>query len=148
MKIKILKVQKSKLPIWDTGLSMTGIINDKTSSQEQSYSMVVNFFDNELSVLPDKTIVIEEKHYERNIAKYGMEALLKGVELTSLLEVTQEPGDISDEQYKREIESIAYAIVGRMEQDTFFNNYNPSHMREYIEDKLMKLKEKFNIESK
>ena len=150
MKIKILKIQKSNRPIWETKLSVDGIINGKDNipSTEQAYEMVVNIYEDERSALPIKTISVGEKHYENNIVKYGMEALLKGVELGSMLSIAQEPGDNSVDHYKREVEAIAYAIVGRMEQDTFFNNYNPSNMRDYIEEKLLKLRDRFKIEPK
>lgn len=150
MKIKILKIQKSNRPIWETKLSVDGIINGKDNipSTEQAYEMVVNIYEDERSSLPIKTISVGEKHYENNIVKYGMEALLKGVELGSMLSIAQEPGDNSVDHYKREVEAIAYAIVGRMEQDTFFNNYNPSNMRDYIEEKLLKLRDRFKIEPK
>lgn len=150
MKIKILKIQKSSRALWETKLSIDGIISGKDNipSTEQAYEMVVNLYVDEISALPVRTIYIDEKHYENNISKYGMESLLKGVELNSLLSVAQEPGDDSIDYYKREIEAIAYAIVGRMEQDTFFNNYNPTNMRDYIEDKLLGLRERFKIEPK
>ena len=150
MKIKILKVQKSNRPVWDTKLTIDGIINGKENipSTEQAYEMVVNIYEDEASSLPIKTINISDKHYENNIIKYGMEALLKGVELGSMLSIAQEPGDNSIDHFKREVEAIAYSIVGRMEQDTFFNNYNPANMRDYIENKLMKLKDRFKIEPK
>ena len=150
MKIKILKIQKSNRPIWETKLSVDGIINGKDNipSTEQAYEMVVNIYEDERSALPIKTIIVGEKHYENNIVKYGMEALLKGVELGSMLSIAQEPGDNSVDHFKREVEAIAYAIVGRMEQDTFFNNYNPSNMRDYIEEKLLKLRDRFKIEPK
>ena len=150
MKIKILKIQKSNRPIWETKLSVDGIINGKDNipSTEQAYEMVVNIYEDERSALPIKTISVGEKHYENNIVKYGMEALLKGVELGSMLSIAQEPGDNSVDHFKREVEAIAYAIVGRMEQDTFFNNYNPSNMRDYIEEKLLKLRDRFKIEPK
>ena len=59
-----------------------------------------------------------------------------------------EPGDSSMDHYAKEVESIAYSIVARMEQDTFFDNYNPAKMRKYIEDKLLSLRDKFKIEPK
>jgi len=150
MKIKILKVQKSSRTTWETKLSIDGIINEKdtVSSNEQAYEMVVNLYDDENSALPIKTIDIDDKHYENNISKYGMEALLRGVELTSLLSITQEPGDSSIDHYKREAETIAHTIVARMEQDTFFNNYNPENMKDYIENKILQLRDKFKIEPK
>lgn len=150
MKIKILKIQKSSRSIWETKLSIDGIVNGKENipSAEQAYEMVVNIYEDETSSLPLKTISINEKHHENNISKYGMEALLRGVELGSMLSIAQEPGDNSIDYYKREVEAIAYSIVGRMEQDTFFNNYNPTNMRDYIEDKLLKLRDRFKIEPK
>jgi hypothetical protein len=65
-----------------------------------------------------------------------------------MLSITQEPGDSTIDHFKREAEAIAYSIVDRMEHDTFFNNYNPTNMRDYIENKLMKLRDRFKIEPK
>lgn len=148
MKIKILKVQKSSRSIWTTKLSINGPISDETPSGGQAYEMVVNLYDEENNTLPIETIVVDEKYHANNISKYGMEALLKGIELSSILNITMEPGDNSIDHYKKEIESIAYSIVARMEQDTFFNNYNPNNLRDYIESKLLQLRDKFKIEPK
>lgn len=148
MKTKILKIQRCyNRTVWETKLSIHGPISDETHSGEQAYEMRVDFYEDDSSI-PYKTIIIDEKHYENNISKYGMEALLLGVELISLLNITEEPGDESVDHYKREIESIAYSIVAKMEQDTFFNNYNPDNLRRHIEGKLLKLREKFKIEPK
>lgn len=148
MKIKILKVQKSNRSIWETKLSINGPISDATAPGEESYEMIVNLYDGETSSLPTRTIIIEEPHHQTNISIYGMEALLKGVEIASLFNVMMGHSEVTVDHYTKEVESIAYSIVARMEQDTFFNNYNPAKMREYIEDKLLSLRDKFKIEPK
>lgn len=147
MTIKILKVQKSNRPIAETKLSINGISTD-ASSTEQAYEMRVDIFEDEISLLPIKTIILKDEHYNNSILKYGMVALLRGVEIASLLDITQEPGDNSIDHYKREAESIAHSIVSRMEQDTFYDNYSPENMKDYIEDKILKLRDKFKIEPK
>lgn len=142
---KVLKVQTSGRPIWKTKLSINGPISDLTSHDEQSYEMRVDIYLDENTLIPEKTIMVDEKHYENNISKYGMAALLKGIELTSLLDVAE--GYTSDEsgRYYREVELIAYSIVAKVEQEMFFN---PDKLRSYIESKLLSLKDKFNIEPK
>lgn len=148
MRIKVLKIQKSNKSIWETKLSVHGTIDDTTQSTEQAYEMMLHVYDGENSMLPTKSIVVSEQHHANNIRKYGMDALLLGVNLVSALSVTEEHGSNHYDKFEKEIESIAYSIVARMEQDTFFNHYNPAKMREYIEDKLMSLKDKFKIERK
>jgi len=148
MKTKILKVQKSNFPIWETKLSVNGPISDSTPFYEQSYEMRIDLYYTEDKYLQDRTIIVDSKHYESNISKYGMDALLKGVELTSLFDATAEPGGLDIDHYRKEVESIAYSIIAKMEQDTFFNHYNPVKLKDYIEDKLLSLKNKFKIEPK
>ena len=150
MRTKILKIQKSHRPIWETKLSVDGIINGKDNipSTEQAYEMVLNIHESESSIIPVKTIVINSDHYSSNISKYGMEALLRGVNIVSMLSITEQSDSKHKDTFEKEVESIAYSIVGRMEQDTFFNNYNPSKMLEYIEEKIKRLEDKFKIELK
>jgi len=150
MRTKILKIQKSAKPIWETKLSIDGIINGKDNipPTEQAYEMVLSIFEDEDSLAPIKNIVINTEHHANNIAKYGMDALLRGVNLVSMLSITEHPDIKHEGAFDKEVEAIAYSIVGRMEQDTFFNNYNPGKMREYIEEKIIRLKDKFRIESK
>jgi len=150
MRTKILIVQKSNQPIWKTKLSVEGIVGKEGEIMPatQSYEMVLNIYEDEKSPIPVKTMVISSEHHEKNILKYGMEALLRGVSLISMLSITEPHNTKPDDTFKKEVESIAYSIVGRMEQDTFFNNYNPAKMREYIEDKINRLKDKFKIEPK
>lgn len=142
---KILKVQISHTPIWDTGLSINGPISDATPHDEQSYEMRIDFYRDENKSFPEKAIIVAEKHYDNNISKYGMPALLRGVELTSLLYVVEEPKSNDMDHYKREVELIAYSIVAKVEQETFFN---PDKLKKYIENKLLALKDRFNIEPK
>ena len=150
MRTKILKIQKSSKSIWETKLSIDGIVNGKDNipPTEQAYEMVLAIYENENSTFPIKNIIIGPEHHENNIVKYGMEALLRGITLVSMLSITEHPGAKHGDTFEKEVEAIAYSIVGRMEQDTFFNNYNPSKMREYIEDKINHLKDKFKIEIK
>lgn len=149
MKIKILKAEKSIRSIWDTKLSIKGIIgdNEDVPFTDQAYELVVHIFANEGEAIPLRTIKIKDEYYAHNVSKYGMDALLKGVELTSMLSITESPGG-SDDLFKRETEAIAYSIVARLERDNLFNQYNPNKLREYIEDKLLNLKVKFKIEPK
>lgn len=150
MKTKILIIQKSKKPIWETKLSVDGIVNgkDNVPPTEQAYEMVLHIYEDESSQIPLRTMIISPQFHEDNIAKYGMKALLKGVNLVSMLSVTEKHGTKNEDSFNKEVEAIAYSIVARMEQDTFFNNYNPAKMREYIEDKIKHLKDKFIIEQK
>jgi hypothetical protein len=150
MRTKILRIQKSAKPIWETKLSIDGIINGKDNipPTEQAYEMVLSIFEDEDSLAPIKNIVISPEHHENNILKYGMETLLRGVTLVSMLSITEHRDIKHEDTFEKEIEAIAYSIVGRMEQDTFFNNYNPTKMREYIEEKITRLKDKFRIEPK
>lgn len=154
MKTNILKVQKSNRSIWETKLSISGHISDRTVAGEQSYEMVVNIYNTpalsayDYDSTPDKTIIVDESHYETNISKYGMEALLRGIDIASLLSITGESKNTSIDHYNKEIESIAYSIVAKMEQETFFNTYDPNKLRKFIESKLASLKDKFYIEPK
>ena len=150
MRTRILKVQKSSRPIWQTMLTSSGPVSDSNrySMGCQSYEMRVDLYSDENRLIPDKTIIIDAKHYENNIAKYGMEALLRGVELTSLLSIAEEPKNDVIDHYKREVESLAYSIVAKMEQDTFFNHYNPDKLRDYIKTKMIGLRDKFDISLK
>lgn len=151
MDIKILKAQKSSnRSIWNTKLSIDGIINgkDNVPASEQAYELVVDIFAYEHADTPLRTIDIDPEYYAQNVQKYGMSALLKGVELTSVLSVTEDPGRGFLLDFEREAEAIAYSVVAKMEQQTFFNNYNPNNMRDYIEQKILELKDKFKIDSK
>ena len=150
MRIQILKVQKSNKPLNDTKLCVTGLITENTPFNEQAYEMVVHVYENgDLGFLPDKIIEVKKRHYENNIVKYGMDALLKGVEISSLMSLVDGPGEGSDfDLFKKDVDSLAYSIVAKMEQETFFNNYDPENMRIYIRDRILSLKQKFNIEPK
>jgi hypothetical protein len=144
MKKRVLSVQKSKLSIWDTGLSINGMISDETPSDEQAYEMKVDVYYDDSNLLPDRTIIIDEIHYEGNILKYGMEALLKGVVLDSLISVMED----SDDLFITNVDLISHSIIAKMEQDSFFNSYSPDKMRTYIRTKILSLKEKFDINPK
>lgn len=149
MKIKILKAEKSIRSIWDTKLSIKGIIgdNEDVPFTDQAYELVVHIFANEGEAIPLRTIKIKDEYYAHNVSKYGMDALLKGVELTSMLSIAESsPG--SQEVFKREVEAISYSIIARLEKDTLFNTYNPHKLREYIEEKMLNLQVKFKIEPK
>lgn len=149
MKIKILKAEKSVRSIWDTKLGIKGVIgeNDDVPFTEQAYELVVHIYDFEHAETPLRTVKIKDEYYTHNVQKYGMEALLKGVELNSMLSIAESsPG--SQEVFKREVEAISYSIIARLEKDTLFNTYNPHKLREYIEEKMLNLQVKFKIEPK
>lgn len=148
--MKILRIQKSKRPITDTCLSINGVVNDFLiiSPDEQSYEMVINFYKDSITPIPVTCINVHPNHHQNNISKYGMAALLKGIEMTSVLDIAEKAPNDCNDYYQKEVEAIAYMIVGKMEQDTFFNNYNPNKLREFIENKLLSLKDKFRIEPK
>jgi len=150
MKTKILIIQKSDRPLWETKLSIDGIVGEKGNSipSTQAYEMALHIYEDENSQVPLRTMIISPEFHPNNIAKYGMEALLKGVDLVSMLSITEKHGTKNEDAFVKEVEAIAYSIVGRMEQDTFFNNYNPGKMREYVEEKIIRLKDKFRIEQK
>ena len=145
MKIKILKVQISHKPILETKLSINGHISDATLHDEQSYEMIVYLYRNEIKSILDKTIIVSERHYDSNISKYGMESLLKGVEISSLFEVAEEHSGDDLDHYKKEVELIAYSIIAKVKQEAFFD---PEKLKNYIEIKLLSLKDKFDIEPK
>ena len=147
MEIKILKAQKSSKSILETELAIDGIVteNDRVSEREPAYELVVHVYAYENADIPLRTIEVENKYYIQNVNRYGMEELLKGVELTSLLSITEK---VLSDLFDKEIEAISYSIVARMNKETFLNNYIPNNMREYIENKLIELKTKFKIEPK
>lgn len=142
MRIKILKIQKSSRPIVETKLSKDGPVT--LPSDEESYEMRLDIYYENGGSLPEKTMIISPQFHADNIAKYGMEALLKGVDLISALSITEKYGSKHD-TLGNEANAIAYSIVARMEQNTFFNHYDPKKMQEYISSKILGLKDKFNI---
>ena len=73
MQIKILKVQKSKHPIWETMLSINGPIASSVPINEQSYEMRLDAYEDETNSIPIKSVIVGKQLYSINIEKYGME---------------------------------------------------------------------------
>jgi hypothetical protein len=146
--MKILKVQKSKRPIWETKLSINGLISDEISLNEQSYEMLIELYDSEDSLNPEKTILVAHKHYEDVVSRYGMTSLLQGVKIESLFGILKGQEVSEQDSFKNDAEDIANSIVEKMEHDSFYDEYNPGRLREYIEGKILDLKNKYKIEPK
>lgn len=113
-------------------------------SDEESYDMRLDIYYENGGSLPEKTMIISPQFHADNISKYGMEALFRGVDLISALSITEKHGSKHD-TLEDEITVIAYSIVAKMEQDSFFNHYDPNKMQKYISSKILSLKDKFNI---
>ena len=113
-------------------------------SAEEAYEMRLDIYYEDGGSLPEKTMIISPQFHADNIAKYGMEALFRGVDLITALSITEKYGSRHD-TLEDEANAIAHSIVARMEQDTFFNHYDPKKMQKYISSKILSLKDKFNI---
>lgn len=156
MKFKVLRMQPSSSPLSETQLCIDGIITINTSELAQAWEMVIEHYDDEYigslrgtnpDIVPYKIISIHKSHHLPLIDKYGLKALLEGVKVDFVSDILDNKDDIKH-VLKKEAEKISYSIIAQFERDTLFNQYNPGKLREYIENKIMDLNEKFKIESK
>lgn len=145
MKFKVLRMQVSLKPLSETQLCLEGIIKLETSDLAQSFEMVLEYYDGD--DCPYKIIDVHKNHYVSFIDDYGIEALIEGVKVDFLSDILDNKENV---KYilQKEAEKISYLIIAQFEKDTLFNQYNPGKLRDYIENKIIELTEKFKIESK
>lgn len=145
MKFKVLRMQTSLNPLSETQLCLDGIITINTSELTQAFEMVVEHYEDE--IVPYKIIGIHKSHHLSLIDKYGLKALLEGVKVDLVSDILDDKENV---KYilNKEAEKIAYSVIAQFERDTLFNQYNPGKLREYIQNKIIDLNEKFKIESK
>ncbi len=148
MSIKIIKVQKSKRPIWETKLSIDGPISSEIKMGEQAYEMTIELYEREDSLISEKTIVVNEIHYLDIISQYGMSALMEGVRINSLFGIIKGQDVYPTDLFQSAVENIASSIVDRVTHDCFFDDYNAGNFREFVEHKILDLKKRFKIEPK
>lgn len=146
--MKILKVEESSRSIQETGLCIHGLISLATPDDLQAYEMHVDLYEHEESLIPDKTIIVNKSYHADIIKQYGMPALLQGIKIDYLFGIINSQESYPGDLFKSEVESIASNIVDRLEHQTFFDDYSPDRFKEYIENKILDLKQKFKIEPK
>lgn len=147
MSFKVIRIKISDKPLFETKLSLDGILTSSMSENSIPAEMVIEYLNSEDDLTPFNVIPVSYKYYEGIIQKYGLSELISGVKLDAIFDAISEEIFI-DEQFKKEAEKIAYSIVAQFEKDTLFNNYNPGKIREYIENKILDLKDKFKIQPK
>lgn len=147
---RILKMVQVDLPISETRLGENGPIGNDFSHAQQAYQLFVETYDedNELKLL--STSAVHFGFHEKMIKKYSLEALKKGVRIESLLDIighqhTPIPGE---ERFKIEVERISETIMDKFERDSFYDDYSPGRFKEFIEQQLLSLRDKFKFESK
>jgi hypothetical protein len=148
--IRILKMVQVNLPISETRLGINGPISNDFSYSEQAYQMVVETYDedNELKLLSNSPIHFG--FHKKMIDKHGIEALQKGVKIESLLDIIghQHKSIPGDERFKIEVERISESIMDKFERDSFYNDYSPGRFKEFIEQQLLALGDKFTFIAK
>jgi hypothetical protein len=144
MNFKILKMQPSIKPLSETKLCVNGIITLETPEYAISFEIIIEQYKESE---PSRIIDINQSHYASIIDKYGVALLLEGVKVDFVSDILDDKENV---KYilQKEAEKISYSIIAQFERDTLFNQYNPGKLREYIENKIMDLNEKFKIESK
>lgn len=153
MKTKILKAQKSNKNLWETYLAENGPLNlslpvpDSLIDLMDPYELVVEMYEDEHG-LPDSVLQIGKDRYKTIFAKYSMTELLEGVRINSLLDLIESKNQDTIDLLRMAVENIANDIVNKVEHDSFFNEYTPGRLKEYIEDKILSLKDNFKIEQK
>jgi hypothetical protein len=147
MSFKVLRMQPSIKPLSDTKLTEFGPVDDDTIQNTQSFEMVVESYVSEDDLSPDSIIEVNPEYHTIIIEKYGLTPLMCGVRIDSISDILMETSS-PNELFQKEAERIAYSIIAQFEKDTLFNNYNPGKIREYIENKILDLKEKFKIQPK
>jgi len=147
MSFKVIRIKISDKPLFETKLSLDGILTSSMSENSIPAEMVIEYLNSEDDLTPFNVIPVSYKYYEGIIQKYGLSELISGVKLDAIFDAISEEIFI-DEQFKKEAEKIAYSIVAQFEKDTLFNNYNSGKIREYIENKILDLKDKFKIQPK
>lgn len=147
MSFKVLRMQPSIKPLSETKLTVFGIVTEETELYTQSFEMVVESYTEEEDLAPESVIEVGPIYHAAIIEKYGLTPLLSGVRVDSVFDILMETSK-PDELFQKEAERIAYSIIAQFERDTLFNNYNPGKIREYIENKILDLKEKFKIQPK
>lgn len=145
MKFKVLRMQVSSKPLSETQLCLEGVIKLDTPELAQSFEMVLEHYDG--GEWPYKVIDVNRNYHMPFIDKYGVAALLEGVKVDFVSDVLDNKDNVKY-TLQKEAEKISYSIMAQFEKDTLFNQYNPGKLREYIENKIMDLNEKFKIESK
>lgn len=148
MSIKIIKIQKSKRPIWETKLSIDGPISSEVKMGEQAYEMTIELYESEDSLISEKTIVVNEIHYLDILSQYGMSALMEGVRINSLFGIIKGQDVYPTDLFQSTVENIASSIVDRVTHDSFFDDYNAGNFREFVEHKILDLRKRFKIEPK
>lgn len=160
--MKVLRVRPTDKSIFETRLSSEGPVNtniplgDMAAELIESFEMVVDIYNSSEELLPEKTIPIGDVHYDFIFSKFLMSELKKGVKIDSLLDLLNHSNNVvsnsiasnAHDPFKRAVENIAHDIVAKIEHDSFFDNYSPGNLTDFIEGKLLELKEKFNISSK
>jgi len=144
MNFKILKMQPSIKPLSETKLCASGIITLETPEYAIPFEIIIEQYKESE---PSRIIDIDQSHYASIIDKYGVALLLEGVKVDFVSDILDDKENV---KYilQKEAEKISYSIIAQFERDTLFNQYNPGKLREYIENKIMDLNEKFKIESK
>lgn len=150
MSFVVLRMQTSLRSLEETKLCVEGIVNSSTPDYAIPFEMVVENYNDITDETYSSVVSVSSNFYEGLIEKYGITPLLQGIKLDSVSEIL----DVFDSEaetnklFHKEVEKIAYSVVAQFEKDTLFNNYNPGKIREYIENKILDLKEKFNIQPK
>lgn len=148
MSLRILRMQPSERNLDETKLCIEGIVTKDTPDYAKPFDMVIEFYQNDEDLMPTNTILVANEHHFVFINEYGIDALLDGVvSKESVMDILKK-GLTVDELFEKEAEKIAANIIAQFEKDTLFDNYNPGKLREYIENKIMDLKEKFIIQEK
>lgn len=150
MSFVVLRMQTSTRSLSETKLCVEGIVNASTPDYAIPFEMVVENYNDITDETYSSVVPVSPGFHEGLIEKYGITPLLQGIKLDSVSEIL----DVFDSEaetnklFQKEAEKIAYSVVAQFEKDTLFNNYNPGKIREYIENKILDLKEKFNIQPK
>ncbi|TXI88441.1 MAG: hypothetical protein E6Q36_05625 [Chryseobacterium sp.] len=138
-------MQASARPISETKLSVDGPVNGSTPPYAVSYEMIIDSYNEESDY--QSSVLVSSNYYVSLIEKYGITPLIQGIRLDSISDILDiiEGDSAPNNHFQKEVEKIAYSIVAQFEKDTLFNNYNPGKIREYIENKIFDLKDKFDI---
>ena len=148
MSLKILRMQPSERSLEETKLCIEGIVTKDTPEYAKPFDMVIEFYQNDEDLMPANTLLVANEHHFVFINEYGIDALLDGVvSKESIIDILNKNLTV-DELFEKEAEKISANVIAQFEKDTLFDNYNPGKLREYIENKILDLKEKFIIQEK
>lgn len=148
--IKIVKIVSVDLPISETKLGINGPIGSDVSENEQAFQMVVESYNNVNDLLPFGSLIINHTNHLKIIDKYGLDELRLGVKIDSLFDIMVFPdNEIScKEKFEIEVEKISEVIINKLEHDSFYGDYGPGKFKDFLEETILSLRDKFRIENK